>query len=345
MDTASNQIAPAPAVDSRSAPGVVRTTSSLQMLHQLGRRTPVEGGTVRLCFVGQSTYFKYCALEHSTQAIEPAFVDFRAGSDPELMLAKVEALKPHIVIVFRPELIPTGLFHGLTAVTVGYFTEPVPRPNGPLHPDLESRLHYLRELDPSNFDRLMSFDPMIGDTIADLASLWRSVPLPVADSLYAPVRSHSRHARSLFVGRSTEHRDAFLDPVKHEFDTIHVAHGITEQKLSQFFAECDVAINIHNEPYPSYENRVSLALAAGLLVVSETLSPTHGLEPGIDYIEVILPWELRSVLYNASRYPGLYDRIRIRGRQKAERFRASAVYPRLIADLLLDIGTFGTQRS
>ena len=34
-----------------------------------------------------------------------------------------------------------------------------------------------------------------------------------------------------------------------------------------------IAVNLHNNPYPSFENRVCIALAAGHLVISESLSP------------------------------------------------------------------------
>ena len=44
------------------------------------------------------------------------------------------------------------------------------------------------------------------------------------------------------------------------------------------------------------------------------------------------------------RYPGVYHRVRVRGRRKAEGFRASHVYPRLMRDLLADVATFGTER-
>lgn len=44
-------------------------------------------------------------------------------------------------------------------------------------------------------------------------------------------------------------------------------------------------MNIHNEPYPTFENRVFLHLAAGQLVISEPLDPGHGLEAGHDYLE------------------------------------------------------------
>jgi len=106
-----------------------------------------------------------------------------------------------------------------------------------------------------------------------------------------------------------------------------------------------IGVNLHNEPYPSFENRVCLHLAAGQLVVSEKLSPTHGLEPDIDYLEIADPDQLLSVLRAATRFPPAFERVRIRGRRKAEAFRASRVYPRLVDDLLLDLRAFGTERA
>ena len=106
-----------------------------------------------------------------------------------------------------------------------------------------------------------------------------------------------------------------------------------------------VGINLHNEPYPSFENRVCLHLAAGHLVLSEPLSPPHGLEPGIDYLVVNGPWDIVAAIDALRRFPGVYHRVRVRGRRKAERFRASHVYPRLMRDLLADVATFGTERA
>jgi len=90
---------------------------------------------------------------------------------------------------------------------------------------------------------------------------------------------------------------------------------------------------------------VCLQLAAGQLVVSETLSPTHGLEPDIDYLEIAEPRQLLAVLRAAVAFPRAYERVRVRGRRKAEAFRASHVYPRLAADLLHDLRVFGTERA
>jgi hypothetical protein len=69
-------------------------------------------------------------------------------------------------------------------------------------------------------------------------------------------------------------------------------------------------------------------------VVSEPLSPTHGLVPGADYVEVSTPWDLWRILAEAGRAPHAFAATRAAGRRAAERFRATRVFPRLVADLL-----------
>lgn len=298
---------------------------------------------LRLAFVGQETYFRSCSLAMPVGGIEPSFIDFRAGADPTPMLAELDRISPQVVIAFRPEVFPAGCFAGRDALTVGYLTEPLPRP-GSDHRDLERRREYLDALDPANFDRLISFDPLIVSAAEGIAPIWRSLPLPVADEYYAPVSDPHRPGRALFIGRSTEHRELFLAPVKHEFDLMHIAHGATDQALRDFLHDTDIGINLHNENYPTFENRCATVLAAGNLLISEKLSPTHGLEPELDFLEVTVPQELQRALSNAIRNPAAFRRIRVRGRQKAEYFRASRVYPALVSDLLLDVGVFGRDR-
>jgi hypothetical protein len=232
----------------------------------------------------------------------------------------------------------------LRAATLGFLTEPLPRKEGKKHPDLDRRLYELRAVDMSNFDRVVSFDPLMIETAESILPVWRAVPLPVADRYYAPVEPIAGRPRICFVGRSTEHREAFLLPVKHEFDILHLAFGVDADRLETVMREHEVTINLHNEPYESFENRVCIHLAAGHLVISEKLNPRHGLEPGLDYLEIYSPEELLDLLVGLHRWPGTYDRVRVRGRQKAEQYRASAVYPRLIHDLYLDLATFGTER-
>jgi hypothetical protein len=300
---------------------------------------------IRIAFVGQTTYFRACALLDATGGLTPTFVEWRTGAPLEPMLDALSEVDPDVVVAFRPDIVPPGAFDGLRAITVGYLTEPLPRAGDPDHPDLLRRLDEMRAVDPSNFDRIIAFDPRITGVARSVVPIWRAVPLPVADMFFRPLRELSAPGRALFVGRSTEHREEFLTRAKHEFDLIHLAHGISNEEILPFLDGCGIGINLHNEPYPSFENRVCLHLAAGHLVISETLSPTHGLEPGLDYVEVQSPTELYDALYHAIRRPSAFRRIRIYGRRKAEYFRASRVYPRLVTDLLLDLEVFGRGRT
>jgi hypothetical protein len=309
------------------------------------RAVPV-GAPLRLAFVGQSTFFEACALDEHSARLSTRFVEFRAGADADAMVAAVRDHRPHAVVVFRPEIVPRGVFAALRVPTLGLLTEPIPRTSGRrAHPDLRRRRADLAHLDPDNFDRIISFDPLIVPTADRVMPVWRSVPIPVTDRLYAPVRRIEGPPRMLFVGRSTAHRESFLSRTKGEFDVLHIAFGVGAAELEEAMRSHHVAINLHNEPYPSFENRVCLHLAAGHLVISETLSPTHGLEPGIDYLEVDRPDDLLRIARNLSRFPDAYHRVRVRGRAKAEDYRASRVWPRLVGDLLRDLTAFGTHRS
>jgi hypothetical protein len=309
------------------------------------------GAPLRLAFVGQQTYFRACALDEQSARVRTAFVDFRAGRDPALMRAQLDAFAPHAVVVFRPETIPAGVLADLPAAVVGFLTEPISRENDPagdgagLHWDLEARRRDMRGLDRANVDRIVSFDPMIVPTADEFMEVWRSLPIPVADQLYRPVRRIAGTPRMLFVGRSTVHRERFLLDVKHRFDCLHVAFGIQVDELEGLLDRHHITFNIHNEPYPSFENRVFLHLAAGHLVISEPLSPTHGLEPGFAYVEVSHPEDLLAVATEARAVPDAFHRVRVRGRAKAEQVRASRVWPALVRDLFADIAAFGTHRT
>ena len=305
---------------------------------------PAPGAPLRLAFVGQSTFFEATSLHERTRRIETRFFEHRRHREQEPLIAGLRDFDPHVVVVFRPELIAPSLFADLRAATLGFMTEPLPRTGREWHDDLDRRMREMREIDVSNFDRIVCFDPLMIESEIRLVPIWRAVPLPVADRYYAPVRPMTAAPRLVFVGRSTEHREAFLLEVKHQLDILHLAFGVDAAMLESVLADHDVTINLHNEDYESFENRVCLHMAAGHLVISEPLNPRHGLEPGIDYIEVRTPDDLMEVLLPMQRWPGMHDRIRIRGRAKAEQFRASSVYPRLVHDLLLDLATFGTDR-
>jgi len=299
---------------------------------------------VRVAFVGQGVYFGQCALEAPTEGIEPTFIDYRAGTPHEGMLARLEQWDPDVVVVFRPEIIPRGAFGSLRAVRIGYLTEPLPRVGGRDHRDLRERMWWLEQVDGSNFDRIVSFDPLIAETAGNVLPVWRSLAIPVADSLFMEVRERARPPRMLFIGRSTEHREAWLAPVKRAHEIVHIGHGLFGEQLRGFLADTDVQLNLHNNPYPSFENRVCIALAAGHLVISEPLSPTHGLTAGRDYLEARTPEELLALVERLTKEPDAFAEVQAAGRRQAERIRASRVYPELLREAVGDVGRRGAQR-
>lgn len=299
---------------------------------------------LRVAFVGQGVYFRLCALEAPTDGLAPAYVDFRAGASPARLLAQLAAIDPDVVLVFRPEIVPAGLLDGLRAVTLGYLTEPLPRAGGARHADLQARLRWLEEVDAGNFDRILSFDPLIAETAGSVVAVWRSLPLPVADSVYMEPPRRTDPPRIAFIGRSTEHREQLLAPAKARHRLVHIGHGLHGQELLALLRETDVQLNLHNNPYPTFENRVSMAMAAGHLVISEPLSPSHGLQSARDYLEVTTPAELLAILDELARQGDAHIQVQAAGREQAERFRASRVYPELLRDALADIDIHGTAR-
>jgi hypothetical protein len=299
---------------------------------------------VRLAFVGQREYFGYTSLQAPAGGVEPSFVHFYPEAPVEPLLAELERLEPDVVFVWRPELIPPEAFAQLEAITLGYLTEPLPRPGTVPHRDLAMRFEHLERTDPSNFDRIVSFDPLVAPTVDAHMRVWRSFPIPVGDAYYTEVRAPHDRPRVLFTGRSTAHRERFLGPVKKDFPTVHLAHGVTDEQLLPFLGDADIGVNLHNEPYPTFENRVPAYLAAGLLVITEPLSPHHGLQPGRDLLEVTEPYRLYELVEHLAKTPHAFDTIRRNGRRAAERWRASRVYPRFTKDLIHDIRAFGRGR-
>jgi hypothetical protein len=149
----------------------------------------------------------------------------------------------------------------------------------------------------------------------------------------------------LFVGRPTAHREELLEPIKAAHPIVHIGHGLYGERLVRFFERADVQLNLHNNPYPTFENRVCLALAAAHLVISEPLSPDHELEAGRHYLLAENAGQLSELMAQLGRDVHAYADVQAAGRSAAERFRASATYPQLVRDALEDVRVNGGRRS
>lgn len=305
--------------------------------------TRVTFATKRVAFVGQANYFQSVALSAPTTAIEPFLIEYRSGDDAAAMRSKLEQISPQLIIVFRPELVPSGTLTGLDAVRLGWFTEPIEIVEAEItddatesRRDLARRYDIVAKCDSRQFDRLISYDPLLVPALEQIAPIWRSVPLPVDDRFFRGPVPIGDIPKVGFIGRSTPYREEFLSPLKHEFDLIHYAHGLFGDHLLDGLGRMDLAVNLHNLDIPNFENRVSLHLAQGHLLLSQPLTPSHGLEADRDFIEFRTPDELRLAISEIRNHPNSHELIRRRGRMKAEFFRASTVYEKIIRELAFE---------
>jgi hypothetical protein len=175
-------------------------------------------------------------------------------------------------------------------------------------------------------DGLRPEDRLVASS-AGAPDAWRILPLPVADDLFAPpVKGDEVAGRAMWLTLDGPRRRDYLERFDHSAELIDPP------------GEATVAINLHDEEGAArFEHRAARALAAGRLLVSETLVPSFGLEPGIDYLEARDLTDLYVSVENAARLPDAYRPVRLRGHRKAEWFRASSVAARLALDLRMGL--------
>jgi hypothetical protein len=268
---------------------------------------------LRIVFLGAEASTGAHALHRPAGRLRPAFVAVHAGTDPSALRAELVRAAPDVIVALEPRLLPPGVLEGLGAATLA-----------------------VGSANAAAFDRVLGL-PGTDDA-------WRSRPLPVEDALFADVRRARRPPRALFLGRSTERREAMLLFSKHDHDVVHYAHGLAGAALQSALGEADVGIALNPTEAPGVPPQALLHLAAGQLLIAERLTPACGLEPGIDFIEIATREELTTVLHQLRARPDAYHRVRIRGRLKADAHRASRVWPRLVEDLLRDLAVFGSPR-
>ncbi|HLH14811.1 MAG TPA: hypothetical protein VKV16_08475 [Solirubrobacteraceae bacterium] len=294
------------------------------------------GEPLRLAFLGAPVWCDGCCppavtrdLLAATFELAPAVAADGAWTLEARARDALERLRPHVTVVFDPLAVAEELLRELPGASVGVLVAGVPA-------DATAQLPGL--------DRLVSFEPRLTGTALGPHEIWRALPPPVADALYRPARPVHRAPRAMSIGRSTEHRETMLMPAKHHHDLLQVLHGLSGEPLAEVLGDCDVGVYCAPRPGGGFGHQVGMHLAAGQLLLSETLTPAHGLERNIDYLHIDSPDALSWVLERLGRFPEMHHRIRVRGRLKAEQYRASRVFARIAHDLLADVAAFGSPR-
>lgn len=254
-----------------------------------------------------------------------ASFEIASVANVEQVLVKLRNYRPHVSVVFDPWILNEPV--GLPGITLGVL---VAEPDGRTGTDTLAA-----------FDRLVSFDPRLtGESFGD-HTVWRAIPVPVSDALFAEVHPMRHAPRAMSIGRSTPHREGMLVQAKHRCDLLQVVHGLSAGELAELLDEYDVGVYISPETEGGFGYEVGAHLAAGQLLVADRLTPSHGLEPNIDYLQVGSPDELAWTIERLERFPRMHDSLRVRGRLKAESYRASGLFARVAYDLLADVSAFG----
>jgi hypothetical protein len=281
---------------------------------------------LRVAFVGSSVWLDGCCPA-PTRGLVPERIAIDGADGPGGVSVLARAFRPHVTVVLDPLSPPAGQLGELPGVTLGLLVGGVPGRGA------AAAL--------SGLDRLVSFLPALTGTPVAERDIWRVIPPPVSDALFGEVRPLHGRPRAIAVGRASAHRERMLMPAKHHHDLLQVIHGVSGAPLAELLAECDVGVYVAAEPGGGFGHQVGMHLAAGHLLLAETLVPAHGLERNIDYLHVDSPEGLAWVLERLGRFPEMHQRIRVRGRMKAEQYRASRVFARVAADLLADVSAFG----
>ncbi len=278
---------------------------------------------LRVAFVGSRPWLDGCCPAAADEGGIPA-----PDGGGVVAAAGGRAPRPDVTVVFDPPGVSPDVLAGLRGRTLGVLVGGAP--SG----DCAEALRTL--------DRVVSFRPELTGTEIPGGRIWRAIPPPIGDQMFTQPRRHHRPPRAMTIGRSTPHREAMLMPAKHHHDLLQVIHGLTGGALAEVLGQYDVGVYVPPATGGGFGAQVGTHLAAGQLLVAAELRPAHGLERGIDYVHADSPGELVWVLERLRRFPEMHERIRVRGRIKAEQYRASRLFRRLAHDLLADVAAFGS---
>ena len=280
-------------IEARCAPIATPITRATEI------EIPVFHGPV--IFAGQPEYYR--SVHYDVTSTGEHFEFPFTSADPSALRELPRFAKEtgaRTCIIFRPEWLSPypEAFSELKAMgvaVIGYSTEPVPQSWAAAYSDQIRRLETLKKALRLNYDLLIHFD---GASLEFLSGLGfgRVIahPLPVSSRLFFP-EDRVRDFDVCFLGKSTPHRERMLAPLKMRFDVIHVAHGLRDEEARALMNRSKLVLNLHNDAYPNFENRVIQALFCARPVVSEPLTGDT-LVAGRDYIPADSPETLCRVV-------------------------------------------------
>jgi hypothetical protein len=274
----------------------------------------------KVAFIAQPEYFDFHYREELEDLYEVKYFPNSFSGDPS-HFDGVVAFDADINIFFRGELVPAETLHSLSGIKVNLSSEPFPklinRSFQYTHDSLERFQFFLRIFDLP-YDYIFHYDEISKGFFENQGIMLSGFfPFPLITGKIRPIPAPKKWD-IFFSGRSTPHRDTFFGPLKRDFHFLHINHGVVGEDLLEYISKCKIAINVHAENELSWEPRTQLLLASGALLISEPLSHTSPLRPGIDFLEAKDSWDMYTICKRVVANYDEYVHIAASGRKRVE---------------------------
>lgn len=302
-----------------------------------------ERQALKIAFVGQEEYFKTHYESDVDDSCNVRSFQLRWGGGAEYYKHLFE-FTPDITVVFRGECMPVEAIERLAGIRIAYSTEPLPKilnSNFRYTADSLGRFKQFLHTFDRPYDYVFHYDEASRSFLENQGVVLSGYgALPIATVAYRPVKG-DKTRQILFLGRSTEHRETILGPLKRDFDVLHLAHGwpgAERHNLSEFLrcvSSFVISLNLHAENEISWEPRAQQCMACGALVVSEKISQNDILQPGTHFIEASDAENFYRACRDILADPIRYETVRMAGlAQVQKRLAAKTWWPTFFDNVL-----------
>jgi hypothetical protein len=286
--------------------------------------------------IGQKIYFEKTVFQGIVDGIESSFIPYTYNQKSNYLMKDLKQIAPEVLIIYRPEVFDYDLLKALKKdyLTVGFFTEPLPFKGFEAEFDLIRRYEPFKGFNLDSCDFYVTYNPITCQSLENKVRILFSHPIPVSDDIYKSRKVVDSDIRGIFYGRVTHERNKFLMPLKHFFDWTVIDHGYFNES---FFENFNVALNLHSDSYPNFENRVFYHMAQSILVLSEPLLPNYNLENEVHYFEFDNERQLKELVLELSYDTQKREKVTKAGFEFAQKFSFSNFIKELKNNLELQI--------
>lgn len=237
---------------------------------------------MKILFICQKEYFRQTIYDATFSGEHEVY--YISSGDPSTIEGALDyCLSAHQIThicMFRPEWLCNFLekifrIKSKGIKLIGYSTEPLKHNfqlDSEVHSDQNIRFNNLLHVKNVDLDAFIHFDESSSEIVRKkIEKNAIFLPLPVSKKIFYP-QATAKEFDSIFLGRSTEYRESFLNLPKSISNHLHVAHGMIDEKAALYTNKAEISYNIHNHSYLNFETRPVINLMCGVTTVSEVLT-------------------------------------------------------------------------